>query len=93
LAGEESLQLLLHSSASHELQRCFGLLKITTLASFPRKRESTDVGLRFGGGDEGADFHSSGGPEARGYSVESHVIPAQAGIQFLPDMDPPLSRG
>jgi hypothetical protein len=38
----------------------FALLKITTLASFLRKRGSTDVGPRFRGGDEGADFHSLG---------------------------------
>jgi hypothetical protein len=49
------------------------LLKITPCASFPRKacpepaegRESTGVGPRFRGGDEGGDFHSlgrAGGP-------------------------------
>ena len=32
-----------------------------------------------------------GGPGLR--SVESHVIPAKAGIQFLPDMDPRLRGG
>jgi hypothetical protein len=66
------------------------LLKITTLASFPRKacpelaegRESTDVGPRFRRGDGGADFHSLGWAGAHGYSVEGHVIPAKAGIQL-----------
>ena len=38
-------------------------------------------------------FTQSGGPEAHGNSVESHVIPAKAGIQFLPDMDPRFRGG
>jgi hypothetical protein len=36
---------------------------------------------------EEADAH----PSLR--SVESHVIPAKAGIQFLPDMDPRFRGG
>jgi hypothetical protein len=36
------------------------LLKITTLASFPRKRESTGLGPRFRGGDESDDFRFLG---------------------------------
>jgi hypothetical protein len=39
---------------------------------------------------------SSGGPQAHGYSPENHpnhVIPAKAGIQFLPDMDPRFRGG
>jgi hypothetical protein len=36
---------------------------------------------------------SSGGPQAHENSVESHVIPAKAGIQFLPDMGPRLRGG
>jgi hypothetical protein len=33
------------------------------------------------------------GPPARVRSVESHVIPAKAGIQLLPDMDPRFRGG
>jgi hypothetical protein len=35
----------------------------------------------------------SGGPQAHGNSVESHVIPAKAGIQIPRGHAPPLSRG
>jgi hypothetical protein len=38
-------------------------------------------------------FIASGGPKAHENSVESHVIPAKAGIQFLPDMDPRFRGG
>jgi hypothetical protein len=38
-------------------------------------------------------FIASGGLKAHENSVESHVIPAKAGIQFLPDMDPRFRGG
>jgi len=38
-------------------------------------------------------FIKLGGPQVHGSSVESHVIPAKAGIQFLPDMDPRFRGG
>jgi hypothetical protein len=38
-------------------------------------------------------FIPSGGPKAHGNSVESHVIPAKAGIQFLADMEPRFRGG
>jgi hypothetical protein len=78
------------------------LLKITTLASFPRKRESTGLGPRFRGGDEGGDFDSLGwaaGPwKLRRRSRHSREKPAlslprRAGIQFLPEMDPRFRGG
>jgi hypothetical protein len=54
------------------------------VTSFPRKRESiylwSDVDPRFRGGDEDGDFVQLGGPKAHENRVESHVIPAQAGI-------------
>jgi hypothetical protein len=36
---------------------------------------------------------SWGVPQAHECSVGSHVIPAKAGIQFLPDMDPRFRGG
>jgi hypothetical protein len=53
--------------------------------SFPRKRESrsswTDVAPAYERVTAAVILVSSGGPKAHEYSVESHVVPAKAGIQ------------
>jgi hypothetical protein len=38
-------------------------------------------------------FIELGGPQVHENPVESHVIPAKAGIQFLRDMDPRFRGG
>jgi hypothetical protein len=83
-----------HSRETAEMLRC-ALLKITPTASFPRKRESSSskTWTPAFAGVTGGIFISSGGPKAHENSVESHVIPAKAGIQFFQDMDPRLRGG
>jgi hypothetical protein len=75
----------------------FALPKITLTLVIPAKlvlRESGGAGIHlrwapaFAGATEMENLIKSGGPQVRGNYVEGHVIPAQAGIHFLRDMDP-----
>jgi hypothetical protein len=65
------------------------------VTSFPRKRESISsrTWTPACAGVTRSIFISSGGPKAHEDSVEDHVIPAKAGIHFLPDVDPRLRGG
>ena len=59
--------------------------------SFPRKRESSSSGTwapASAGATRMGIFIKLGGPQVHGDSVEGHVIPAKAGIQFLRGVDP-----
>ena len=76
-------------------EELLAVLKDTPTTSFPRKRESASLGTWTPAcaGVTRRIFISSGGPNAHGNSVESHVIPAKAGIHFLPNVDPRLRGG